>query len=396
MKKILGMLVFLAIFSTTAFSIDLFNTTSIGQSSLRIYSQQTYPATIEPGNSDVVLQITLYHGGDRTYKNITIEAKFQTPFQPVKNTYFIAKMDPKDTYTILFRFNVDSGTDAGVYTIPLSLKYIDTGTTEAHSTSDSRDVYLQVSASPKLEFTDIDIGAPLIGGEFTARFTVKNTGGLPATDVSAAITANASAYTLWVPDRQVISMIPANTTYDILFAGRVSSQTQVGPYVGLISLAYGTKTASNNFVLDIKGDPTIKLAGVSTDEDPHPGQKVSLSLQLENTGTGDAKAVKVTISDDSVTGIKDSYIGTIETEDTGSAIFDLTFSKAGANQIPVTIEYEDGSGVPHTMSIAISTYVYSNGIDALPLLGLVVLAAVLLYFFFGRRKKHRQLKKLEE
>jgi hypothetical protein len=132
------------------------------------------------------------------------------------------------------------------------------------------------------------------------------------------------------------------------------------------------------------------------DEDEiYEGDLFSLSLQLENIGTGDAKSVKAEIISNNVTGMKESYIGTIDVEDTGTAIFDLRDYNPGKRELTLKVTYEDEYGNPQDDLTVSTTYVikeippdYSGYFIA------VFVVIVIAYLIYRRWKKKKELEQL--
>lgn len=393
MKKFLLIFLVLALLG----SVNAFATIqneSLREADVWITNIQTSPAVIESGDQDIILQFDTVHRGSRTFYNITIEAKFQSPFEPIKNTYFISQLDPNDRYTSVFRFNVDE-IEPGVYTIPIDVYYTDSF--RMAKSYLKRYIYLQVSSTPRLELVEMKAVKPAyVGSDFEIRFVVNNTGTLPAAEAVVTVTMENNSAVSWIPSQMTTGYIPQKSLSNINLKGVVSSNAVPGAYEGTLSISYGGSEISNKFVLDVYGKPDIRIAGVSTDKDPVPGAKISLSIQLENIGAGDAESVSVKISDDELRGTLESYIGTIEIDDTGSAIFDVMFPNTGSISIPLSIKYQGEDGKQFSITADASLYVYSGPSDYTFLIIFVIIIGLVYYFFFFRKKRIRKLlKKLE-
>lgn len=394
MKKFLLAFLVLALLSSVNTFAIIQQNESLREAELWIMNTQTFPAVIESGDQDVILQFDVVHRGSRTFYNITIEAKFQSPFEPIKNTYFISQIDASDRYTSIFRFNVED-VEPGVYTIPIDIHYSDSY--RMIKSYLKRYIYLQVSSTPRLELVEMNAVKPAyVGSDFEIRFVVNNTGTLPAAEAVVTVTMENNSAMSWIPSQMTTGYIPQKSLYNISLRGVVSSNTVPGAYGGTLNISYGGTEILNKFVLDIYGKPDIRIAGVSTDKDPVPGAKISLSIQLENIGTGDAESVNVEISDNNLRGTLESYIGTIEIDDTGSAIFDIIFSNTGSINVPLSIRYQGEDGKQFSITANASLYIYSSGADYTFLIIFVIVIALVYYFFFFRKKKIRKLlKKIE-
>jgi len=358
------------------------------EDALRIQNQQTFPASLRAGDKDVILQFDLYHTGKITYTDINVTLKLPEQFESIKTTYSVDRILPSQTATISFRFNVKSTIDPGTYTAPLAIAYTDTS--GPFQTASNRNIYLSVSSTPVLKFIDIEFTpSPHIGKDFEMLFTLNNTGALPASNIVATISTSATAEITWIPDSQVVDYIAPNSPGTIAFKGRVSSETAPDAYPGTITLSYSGKTLTNAFILEVHGTPDLNLAGSQTDKTPYVGEKFTLSVQLEDVGKEKARSVQVKLDDQTIAGTLTSYIGTIEPDDTGSAIFDITLSKSGSYVVPLEYIYTDDEGNTYTQTENITLFIYTRPFDFTGIFLLVIIAGVFWYWMKGRKRKRR-------
>ena len=141
-----------------------------------------------------------------------------------------------------------------------------------------------------------------------------------------------------------------------------------------------------------KEPPKLEIAGLDTSPARlTPGKSFTLSIQLENIGKQDAKAVKVELSPPQViTGSRTSYLGTIKQDDTSTAIFDLEVSplaKPESYRLPLKVYYLDERGRLHQEEKEISLTVSKaeKRVSLKLIAGIVVLVALLLMWWRRRR-----------
>jgi hypothetical protein len=360
------------------------------EDALRIQNQKTFPAAIQAGDKDIILQFDLYHTGRITYENITVQLNLPQQFEGIRTSYFVDRILPSQTVTTSFRFNVKN-IDPGTYTIPVTIKY--TETSGPYQTSSSRQIYLSISSTPTLRFEDIIFEpTPHIGKHFTVTFKINNTAQIPASNILAAISSPTAQIT-WIPDSQIVNFIGANFVEDIVFKGIVSSETKPGAYAGTMTLIYSGTTVSNDFYMEVHGTPDLKLAGSQTDKTTYVGEKFTLSVQLEDIGKEKARSVQVRLNDTTIEGTLTSFIGTIETDDTGSAIFDITLSKRGSYSIPLVLTYIDDEGNKYTEDETITLFIYNRPFDFTWVFLLIVVVVAVLYWR-SRKKKKRRIDKI--
>ena len=85
----------------------------------------------------------------------------------------------------------------------------------------------------------------------------------------------------------------------------------------------------------------------------------SLIVRIENTGTGDANGVRAVI-DAPVKGTKEAFVGKIEPDNDGPAVFYLQEAPAGDYQIPIMIRMEH-EGTEYVMDDTLSLTIAPRG-----------------------------------
>ncbi|MFH1774605.1 MAG: CARDB domain-containing protein, partial [Methanobacteriota archaeon] len=136
-----------------------------------------------------------------------------------------------------------------------------------------------------------------------------------------------------------------------------------------------------------RGEIDIEIAGVTTSPTKlYSGKDFTLSVQVENVGKQDAKAVKVQLAAmKEFAGERTSFLGSLKQDDTSTAIFDLSVAKnaePGSYDIEMQISYLDDRGIEHSerkhFSMAVTEapktipYIWI-GAGAVILLGLIYL-----------------------
>ena len=76
---------------------------------------------------------------------------------------------------------------------------------------------------------------------------------------------------------------------------------------------------------------------------PKEGETVELTIRIENPGSGTAKSVEVYV-DHPFQGLKQSFIGALDSNEDGPAILTFIVDESGEFQFPVTISYKDDFG----------------------------------------------------
>jgi len=151
--------------------------------------------------------------------------------------------------------------------------------------------------------------------------------------------------------------------------------------------------------LDLIGEPDLILSGIDFSVDSGgkqilQGTTFSLSVQLDNIGEEQAKAVKITIDvDGGITGPKEAYIGSIDEDDSGAAIFDLAAAfdaEIGEHDTKILITYLDEFGQEQTISQDYSIHVNQRPPES-PIGLLIVLVIILVVIYFILKLVFRQI-----
>jgi hypothetical protein len=130
---------------------------------------------------------------------------------------------------------------------------------------------------------------------------------------------------------------------------RTTPDANPGPHIIKMELTYGKDgiITTKHYEVEVKvigEDAEPRISSVKTvPEYIYEGDSVDLRLGIENYGESIAKSVMVTVAHE-FQGIKDVTLGTLNLNDSQTALFKFKASKTGEFTIPVFIEYEDDFG----------------------------------------------------
>jgi hypothetical protein len=111
---------------------------------------------------------------------------------------------------------------------------------------------------------------------------------------------------------------------------------------------------------------------------------MTLMLQIENSGHGDAESVKVTI-DIPFEGTRTAFLGKIEADDDAPCIFNFRATESGDIPYHAVISYKDDLGDHETTEELVLYVDGGNGDLLIPALAAV--AFIVVGVFYLRRKK---------
>jgi len=130
---------------------------------------------------------------------------------------------------------------------------------------------------------------------------------------------------------------------------KVDEEAESGIYVIKTRLSYGGEVMKvikdEDITIDVIGDKAeLSIASLKTNPVlPIKGETVELTMRIENTGDGTAKTVEV-YTDHPFQGLKQSFIGALESNEDGPVVLTFITNKRGEFEIPVTISYKDDFG----------------------------------------------------
>ena len=229
----------------------------------------------------------------------------------------------------------------------------------------------------------------------TLHVDITNPGGAKITGVTAKLSSSTSGIAVVSDSQLYIDEILPKEKTSLEYTIKIDKSVTSGVYALTLEFTSSEISQTQTISFEVRGKPKLQLAGVQTDKDVvYTGSPFSLSIQFENIGTGDAKSVKVVLDDNDIEGVLTSFVGTIEVDDTGTAIFDIIDKKPGRRIVKATVTYEDEYGNPAKKEVNIEYYVTSKPIN---IVGIIVVVAVLGgigYYLYRKKQKEKRLKQL--
>ncbi|MFH1256359.1 MAG: CARDB domain-containing protein [Candidatus Diapherotrites archaeon] len=399
-KKFLVLLALLSAFSSVAFAADAFYLLSVTSSS---YS----PSTVYPGDF-VSLSVDLKNVGYRTeVSDLNAVLLLPNGFSPADSSETVSSIKPDETKTLSFSFYVGKAINAGTYTLSVQLNYPGV---DNKPVSDVRTISLAVSNDYKLDIQGISLNdlAPHSGDAIEISAVVKNIGSGEARQASVELvprnSANFSDFIVLSETKSQLGNIAPGESKNVLFSLRPKSEANPGIYTfdlnaSCLDCSSGEK---DTFSFEVLGSTNMifsgfdySIEGRSKDKKLLQGDSFSFSVQLDNIGTAKAKAAEVLIS--SPEGLfnseKKSFVGNIDAEDSGSAVFDLILDGSippGDYGVKVNVNFLDESNKPGSIETTIPITVYSAPGES-PVTYLVLIAIILVILYFLVKMVFRQL-----
>lgn len=270
-----------------------------------------------------------------------------------------------ESIPVQYRIKVDDNAATGAYNVPLKLTWED-----EYRVQKTQTVYLGmvVVGTPNLIISGINSTPQRIYSdtEFTLDVNIENIGTSDAKSVEAALTLPDG---MTGEDLAHLGTIKRDAVAKAVYTLKATKAAKSGAYDFVLSLNYTDKDGVSGTIkrpfkvfVSERGDINLEIAGISTSPTKiYPGTDFTLSIQLENIGTQDAKSVMATISNsEGFVGEFSSFIGKIEADDVSSGIFDLTALSTvapGDHEFKMDILFTDENGDPSSRTKTFKVYV---------------------------------------
>lgn len=373
------------------------------------YVMDVSPKELSPGETGI-LNITLKNLGSdfAAYLRATLDPQDVSPIDAIdsakkylsraeaakESEEYFGIVRQREELNLQYRIKVDDNAALGAYSVPLMLVWEDELRKENTQT-----VYLgiTVKGEPDLIIAGINTTPSRIysDSEFTLTLKLENIGKAKARSVETKlvlpeeISGEHTAF-LGTIERDGTS----TAAYDLKVAKQAPSKAyELALLLSYIDMEGAQRQVEKPFELYVsqRGEVNLEIAGVSTSPSKiYPGDDFTLSVQLENIGTQDAKSVKAELLPlEEFVGEYSSFIGKIEEDDVSSGIFDMRVAKKakpGSYDFVMKVTYTDVMGTEFVEEKHFSIFVdraprkYSRYLAAL---GVVIL---LLAVYLWRRR----------
>lgn len=339
---------------------------------LDIDSTVQKPSTIYPGDQ-INLAVTLVNNGRYvSARDINLELSLPEGFSPIDTEKSLEVIKPQEKETVVFRFISFRDITSGTYNLSLKLTYKN----KEDLVSETKYLSIVISDLYRISLSNLRVSNyfPHIGETVTVTADVKNTGSLEARNVSVDFSmvgsSDFSDFIVLSDTYQELGNLSAGDSKTVTLKFRPSSDATPGVYT--FSLTADcldcSESQEQKFSIHLYGRPDLIISGIDyaisgrDDKKIVQGDKISISVQLDNLGKEDAKSVVVYLeTDDSLIGSKRSYVGEIESDDSGSAIFDLIVSgdaPVGYHNIKIKITYLDELQKEQTLERAYRLHIF--------------------------------------
>jgi len=161
---------------------------------------------------------------------------------------------------------------------------------------------------------------------------------------------------------------------------------------------FGSKEMKTNIKLTVFAKKQIlNIASIkSMPVLPKVGDTVEMILRIENFGEKDVNSIRVSV-DHPFSGVTESFIGTLESDEDGPSILTFVVDKEGDFEFPVSISYRDEFGEQsfiENIKLSVLPEEESSSSTYIIVFLLVVIALMLWFNFKVKRKKDEIIQQL--
>ncbi|NJD77873.1 MAG: hypothetical protein FIB08_12390 [Candidatus Methanoperedens sp.] len=364
--------------------------TSPAHAELEIVLDKLSPQPAEPGQ-DLAMSITLaneFSDIDDVRLTIVPDSPIILKNENDRTIYFgrIIKYGAKaETYLL----HIDSHANSGTYEIKFEAHWsIDGQQREMNKT-----VNVMVRGVPQLLISNISITPELISPQdtFNVAFSVSNEGTGIARETQVTAATGGLPFVPVGSDTNIIKNIDPGESFRLDYRMLVKDKTEITSYSIPIRMDYkdenGKNISSQNLIgVKVLGRAKLSIANIKIDpQNPTKGDLVTLNMRIENSGTGDARSVKV-ILETPFKGSKTAFLGKIKPNDDAPGVF--TFYAAESGDIPYSakIEFEDDLGIHANTEVLNLTVQNANKSSMVPISMILVVIGASIFYLYRRKK----------
>ncbi len=366
---------------------------------------------LTPGDRNIGLEFTVQNNNDVSVDNVKVYLYMKYPFSasmPPNNKlgelaypgYLISSggsgdeytqyfnLGPKTSHRIFFKLDVDRNANYGLYDVPYTIFY-------GQNSEYSGKITLSVKGNTLIEIKNVRVSSNNSrvepGDVFNITVLFENIGDNSLKWVKLTLNPEDKALVPISSDSErVFKDIPQGSKQDTEFSFSLEKDAQVKNYPMDIVLNYMDERGIEYNETKLVGIVAAGRAGLEIAKKTTEPARVkenepfSLTVKIENTGTGDAKGVTVSL-ESGFSGDTLAYLGEIKKDDYSNAIFTLDGAKSGKNSGVLRINYEDDFGKHEIRKDLILIISPSSATNPLPFaIGIIAIAAVV--FIWKRRK----------
>jgi hypothetical protein len=359
---------------------------------LEIVLDQLSPQPIEPGQ-DLTLSVRL-ENENSDIENVRIEIVPDSPIT-IKNgdrrIIYEGNIIKYGAVIETYLLHVDPLAASGTYEIEFRSRWsINDMASETNKT-----FKVLVRGAPQLMISNLTVNPERISPKekFDLTLRVSNEGTGMAREVQVSADMSGLPFVSLDADTKIIKRLDPGEIIQLNYPIQVKDKTEISSYSIPIKMGYKDENGKNISSKSLAGVRVLGKAELAISDikiepqNPVIGDLVTVNMRIENSGTGEAKSVKIKL-DAPFEGTKSAFLGKIKPDDDAPGIFAFYVTKAGNIPLSASIEYEDDLGT-RTVNESLDIHVYKQNENSM-MTPIVVAVPVIgsIAYYLSRRKKN--------
>jgi|Deesub1362A_J573_1020465.scaffolds.fasta_scaffold00036_103 hypothetical protein len=342
---------------------------------------------IKPSESKIVDLMIRNAGGNA--RDVTIS--FETPKGVVASPNMVVeRWNSGEERNVPVQLIVDGEVKVGAYTLMVKISYNDEF---GNKYTDEIPVALEIYGNPRLVLSGFSLTPERIypDSEFVLNVSLENVG----TDEAKNIKARLDFPEVFFGEREkFLGSLSRDNVIEEGFTLKAEKNTASGSHLFTLYVEYESSHGDKYYesyefpvFVSSLGIISLDIAGVYTSPQAiNPEDMFKLSLQIENSGNQDAKAVSVKLLlPDGFEGRESYFIGSLESGDSATATFELKAGDAGKHNIKAVVSYMDSRFEKYEIVEEFSIYVFPKSYSWM--YPAIALLAILGVFYYWRTRK---------
>jgi len=358
---------------------------------LEIVLDQLSPQPVEPGQ-DLTLSVRL-ENENSDIDNVRLEI---VPDSPIKlkneNDRIIdeRRMIKYGAIAETYLLHIDPVAASGSYDIEFRTRWF----SNYMLRETNKTFRVMVRGTPQLMISNITVNPERISpkDKFDIRFSVSNDGTGTAREAQVSAAMSGMPFVSVDADTKIIKRLDPGESIQLGYAIQVKDKTEISSYSIPIKMDYkdenGENISSKSFAgVRVLGKAELAISDIKIDpQNPVEGDLVTVNMRIENSGTGEAKSVKVSL-DVPFKGTRTAFLGKIKPDDDAPCVFTFYAEKGGEIPYSANIEFEDDLGV-RTVTEPLNLYVRNPNKNSIagPVIVTLPILAVGAYYLHRRKK----------
>lgn len=327
-----------------------------------VVTQNISKPTVKPGEEFDLSLLINNSGGDA--RDLTITVPQNSTFQMNKvSGYQIPLLQGNTSVVVVLEMTSGSSISTGKYNAPLNLDYTDM---LGNSVSDSVNIGpINVVDLSTMFGVDVkEVGTAEVGSIAELNVTLFNYGS--EDEKGIFVEPESSSYLVPIGSQSTyFDVVPANGQSSQMISIGINPSTSPGYYLIPLEIKMSDGQSFNTSVgIQVQ---TASMISITSETNPtvlSPGATAELTLGISNTGDSGIRSASVSLSSEDVvvTGQTESFIGTLNIDETNSFVTSVRIppdASPGPKSLTATVSFKDSNNLEHKIEKVVSLRIFS-------------------------------------